>query len=155
MNLIRINRPRSSFHEMQDDMNRFMTEFIDNFNMLEPTRNIAEYSLKPAIELNEKDGVYEIKAQLPGVDKDNIDLEVNNDSLTIKAETEEKKEEKGETTHRSEFRYGKILRTIQLPNEIDSSKTSAEYKNGVLTVTLPKTQEESKKGKKIEIKENE
>lgn len=155
MNLLKKSHPKHYFIDMQDELNRIMQDFMDNWGVVEyPGNNDGDLLLKPAIELKEKDGKYEIMAQLPGVEKDNIEVEISSDSITIKAKVEEnKKEDKNKTVHRREFRYGKFLRTIQLPSEIDSDQASAEYKNGVLDILLPKNQEESKKFKLLEIKD--
>ncbi len=97
-----------------------------------------------------------VTADLPGVDQKDIDVTAAGNQLTIKAEkkseAEDKKEDKGRTFHTVERSYGLFQRTMSLPFEIDSSKVSASFQNGVLTLTLPKPVEMQKQTKKIEVK---
>lgn len=106
----------------------------------------------PAVDLTEKDGRYEITAELAGMDEKDIDVKVANGVLTIKGEkTEEKKEEKKDY-HLSERRYGAFQRSFRVPDGVDSDKIEASFAKGLLTVKLPKTAEAVKSEKKIEIK---
>lgn len=97
-----------------------------------------------------------VKADLPGVDQKDIDITVSGDQLTIKAEkkseAKEKKDEKGRIYHRVERSYGSFQRTMTLPFDIDPAKVAASFKDGVLTLSLPKPPEVQKQTKKIEIK---
>ena len=97
-----------------------------------------------------------MKVQLPGVKKDDIDIEIDNDFMTITAEIEEEKDEKEQKDknlkyHTCEFRYGKYKRTISFDQPIRSEEASANYKNGVLTITLPKQKIEESKARKLKI----
>lgn len=97
-----------------------------------------------------------VKADLPGVEQKDIDVTISGDQLTIKAEkkseAEEKKDEKGRIFHRVERSYGSFQRTMSLPFNVDPGKVSANFKDGVLTLSLPKPPEVQKQAKKIEIK---
>lgn len=150
MNLIRIRRP-GYLRDIQDEMNRILENAFEDIGIAESEEQQRELIWRPAVELSEQDGNYQLKAELPGVSKDNIDVEVTDDVVTIKAETKKEEEEKKENTYRSEFRYGKFIRSVQLPSEVDNSNAKAEFKDGILTVTLPKTREEESKTKKITI----
>jgi HSP20 family protein len=86
------------------------------------------------------------------MEEKDIELTVSNDVLTIKGERKEEKEEKNKDYHISERRYGSYQRSFRLPEAVDDSKIEAKFKNGLLTVTLPKTAEAQKKSKKIEVK---
>jgi len=147
MNLIKVKRPEYSIQDFQEEMNKMIENAFGNLELFE-SRQLMN---KPAIELNEQDGKYELKAELPGIDKENIDIEINENYITVKAKTEEKKEEESKNTYKSEFRYGKFMRTIPLPSEVEVNKAKAEFKNGVLTVTVPKSHEEIEKTKKLKI----
>ena len=114
--------------------------------------------LRPAIEVIQNKDNYKVKVQLPGIKKDNIDVEIDNDFMTICAETheekeEEKQDENNKRYHTSEFRYGKYQRTISFDQPIKSDEAQAEYKDGILTITIPKQNIETKEPKKLEIKE--
>jgi HSP20 family protein len=106
----------------------------------------------PAVDVAQHDKGYEVTAELPGLDVSNIDLKYADGVLTIKAEKKEEKEEKKKDYYLSERRYGSFQRSISLPNGIETDKIEAKFKNGVLTVTLPKTAEAKKSEKKITVK---
>jgi HSP20 family protein len=148
MNLIKGKRQEYSIQDFQDEMNRMIENAFNDLGLAEPKTGI---NWKPAIELNEKNGNFELKAELPGVNKDNIDVEVSDDYIAVRAETEEKKEEEAKNAYRSEFRYGKFMRTVPLPAEVEADNAKAEFKNGILTVTVPKSHKEQEKTKKIKI----
>jgi HSP20 family protein len=106
----------------------------------------------PAVDVVDKDNAYEITAELPGMDESNIDVKFADGTLTIKGEKREDKEEKKKDYHLSERRYGTFQRAFGVPEGVDVEKIEANFKNGVLTVTLPKTPEAQKSEKKIAIK---
>jgi len=107
----------------------------------------------PAIDVIEKDNAIEIRADLPGMEEKDIDVRMTDGALTISGETKEEQEkhEEGEY-YVSERRYGSFRRTIPLPEGVDRDKVEAKFKNGLLTVELPKTPEAQQKSKKIEVK---
>lgn len=156
MNLVKLKKPEKNYLEdyMQDfreDMNSMLKNAFQDFGLMEsePEKERKISLWKPAVELTEHEGNYIVKAEIPGVNKEDIDVEIGENNIGIKAEIKEKHEEKGENIYRSEFRYGKFVRHIPLPSEIDNSQAKAEYKDGILTITVPKSQEEQKKIKKI------
>ena len=106
----------------------------------------------PAVDVAEKDKEYEVTAELPGIDEKNVEVKVANGVLTIKGEKNEQKEEKKKDYYYSERRYGSFQRSFQLPQGVDSDKIEASFKNGVLTVSLPKTADAQAKEKKIAVK---
>lgn len=105
----------------------------------------------PAVDLVEKEGAYEIAAEMPGMEPANIEVTISNGVLTLKGEKKEERETKEKSYYVSERRYGSFRRSFQLPDGIDEEKIGAEFKNGVLTVTLPKAPEAVKPEKKISI----
>jgi HSP20 family protein len=109
------------------------------------------FDVTPAIDIVEKDKAFEVTAELPGLDVKNIDLQLSNGMLTIKGEKHEEKEEKTKDRYVSERRYGSFRRSLQIPGSVDVEKIEASYKSGVLTVTLPKSQEAQKKEKTIPV----
>ena len=92
-----------------------------------------------ALDLSEDDKSVIVRASLPGFSKDNIDVEVHDGILTIKAERNEESEEKGETYHRRERRIGIATRRVALPETVSQQEVAAELKDGVLTLRFPKT----------------
>jgi HSP20 family protein len=110
----------------------------------------------PRVDVSETDKEMRVTAELPGVDQKDVEVTLSGDQLTIKgekkAETEEKKEEKGRAFHRVERSYGSFQRSMRIPYEVDPEKVEAAFKDGILTLTLPKPPEVQKKTKKIEIK---
>jgi HSP20 family protein len=104
--------------------------------------------VEPAAEVAESDGEVIVKMEVPGVEKDKLQLTVDDDVLTVRGEVRKETEEKRKNYHRQEIHYGAFQRAIPLPVEVDNTKASAELKNGILKVTLPK----SKQPKAQEIK---
>lgn len=109
----------------------------------------SEYSLVPRVDMYEEEGQLVIKTELPGIDKKDIDISLEGDRLTIKAE--KKEEVKEEATHHTRERYyGRYFRSVTLPYPIEEENISATFDNGVLELRLPKAEEV--KALKIEIK---
>lgn len=112
----------------------------------------VEWPVAPAVDMTEKDGQYEITAELPGMDEKNVEVKVANGVLTIKGEKSEEKQEEKKDYHLSERRYGSFQRSFRLPDGVDADKIEAKFSKGLLTVKLPKTAEAVKNEKKIDIK---
>jgi HSP20 family protein len=106
----------------------------------------------PAVDIADNTKGYEITAELPGLDEKNIDIMFADGTLTIKGYKKDEREETQKDYYVSERSYGSFQRTFTVPEGIDAEKIEASFKNGVLTVTLPKTPEAQRKEKKIEIK---
>lgn len=108
-------------------------------------------SMMPAVDVIDEDSQYVVKAELPGVKREDIDVSINNGVLTINAERkmeEESKDEKGRVIRR-ESRYGQYLRTMTLDNSVDVKNVEADYTDGILKLVLPKAEEA--KPQKIEV----
>lgn len=103
-----------------------------------------------AIDVYEENDNVIVKMKAPGFEKDDFSVTVVGDNLTIKAEAKEEKEDKGKKYYRKEIRTQSIARSVTLPSSVVSDKASAEYKNGVLSLSLPKS--EQAKPKSISIK---
>ena len=112
----------------------------------------CSFGKAPAVDIAEKDKEYEITAELPGMDEKNIDVKFADGILTIKGEKTEEKEEKKKDYYLSERRFGSFQRSFQVPDGVDADKIDASFKNGVLTVILPKSAQAQKSEKKIAIK---
>ena len=99
--------------------------------------SFAEWA--PAVDIQETDKEYVVKADLPEVKKDDVKVEFEDGVLTVEGERKQEKEEKGKKFHKIERSYGKFVRRFELPTEVDATKLSAEFKEGVLNVHLPKS----------------
>jgi len=105
---------------------------------------------QPAIDIFEKDGQVHVRAEVPGMSAEDINIEVSEEGLVISGEKKEEKEVKEENYYRSERSYGKFTRRISLPRTADAAKASAKFKDGVLEIDMPLTNGGGTK--KIEIK---
>ena len=146
---------RREVERLFDDFGRGLgwSPFRSSMSRLEPYwgREVA-WASAPVVDVAEREKDYEITAELPGMEEKDIEVNVSDDVLTIKGEKKEEKEEKKKDYYLSERRYGSFQRSFRVPDGVDASKIEANFKNGVLTVTLPKTAEAQKKQKKIEVK---
>ncbi|MGE0230393.1 MAG: Hsp20/alpha crystallin family protein [Flavobacteriaceae bacterium] len=112
----------------------------------------SSWQVAPAMDLIEKDGEYEITAELAGMDEKDIEIKLANNILTIKGEKSEEKKEEQKDYFLSERRYGSFQRSFRLPDGVDADKIEAKFAKGLLTVKLPKSAETKKAEKKIGIK---
>lgn len=151
-----IREPDLYFDSIHNELNNFLRDtLLVHANPL----NIKKNSIwRPAVEIKQNDKNYKVKVQLPGVNKDDIEVELDNDFMTITAEIHEEAEEKEEKAkneryHTSEFRYGRYQRTISFDQPVKIEESTAFYDKGILTIIIPKVQTENKKPKKLEIKE--
>ena len=95
----------------------------------------------PAIDMYQTDDEIVVKASLPGVKADEVQINITGEILTIKGETKQVEEKKDKAWHMREQRWGTFERAIALPNEVTADKAKAEFENGILTITLPKAEE--------------
>ncbi len=153
-----IREPDLYFDSIHQELNNFLRDTLLSSHFANPL-NIKKNSIwRPAIEVKQNKENYTVKVQLPGINKDDIEIEIDNDFMTITAEIQEEKEEKEESEknakyHTSEFRYGKYQRTISFDQPVKGADATAKYKNGVLKITIPKQNTEDYKPQKIEIQE--
>ena len=143
------------FREMADmrrNMDRMMERFFeDPFYSASPAlaqRNGGAWSL--ALDVSEDTDNYVVKASLPGVNPENVEVTLTDNILTIKGEIKDEHESKEQNWHLRERRYGNFVRSVALPAPVDADKVTANNENGVLTLTLPKA--EAVKPKKITVK---
>ena len=127
----------------------FGTLFNDSFGTM--TKGVNSGVWSPAVDIVEKDGHFTLIADLPGVGKEDIKLTIDEGSLTLSGERKSEKSEATEYGHRYERAYGKFSRSFTLGSGIDVKKVSADFKNGTLTVELPKL--ESSKPFEVSIAE--
>jgi HSP20 family protein len=104
----------------------------------------------PSVDVHEENGNLVIKADLPGVKKEDVNIMATEDALTIQGKSQEEKEEKKEGYYRHERRSGSFARTLPLPVAVDADKAQASFKDGTITITLPKI-DQATKAKKVAI----
>jgi len=152
--------PWNPMESMRREMERLFADFDASFGFAPFRRSPFDYISSerlgapanvPAVDITDKDGAFEIKAELPGVDEKDIEVKLVNGGLLIKGEKKEEKEEKDAGYVMSERSYGSFERYFGLPEGVDTDKIAASYNKGVLTVTLPKTKEAKLQEKKIAI----
>ncbi|MBR1908325.1 Hsp20/alpha crystallin family protein [bacterium] len=112
-----------------------------------------ECDMLPPVEIKQCDKHYYVSVQLPGIEKDDIKIELEKDYLTISAEKKKEELKEGQSVKSSEFRYGKFMRKISFDKPINIDEAQAHYKNGILTINIPKQEIENSKAKHLEIKD--
>ncbi len=130
------------------DLDFFRRQMDRVFNDLSSSHPLDFPTWSPAIELSDGDDHLILKAQLPGLNQDDIDVSVNRNSVTISGEYRQQNEG---NTYGSEFQYGKFTRTISLPVGIKQDQVTAEYNNGILYLNLPKVDDAVNRSVKIEL----
>lgn len=139
------------FREMEA-LQREMNRLFDAFSPTTPLEGRGDgLTFIPAAEMTETPEAIQLKLEVPGLEPKDLEVEVEADSVTIKGErkSETKTEENGVT--RTEFRYGSFHRVIPLPSRIENTNVTAQYKDGILNLTLPKVPEERNKVVKVNI----
>ncbi len=142
-----------SFYSLQREMNSLFDNFFRGFDVA--PRGFAAAGMgmfTPSIDVKENEKEFIIKAELPGVEEKDIEVTVTNDSLTIKGEKKEEKEDKDKNYYYMERSYGSFSRVIPLEAAIESGKAEASFKNGILNIKIPKNQNAKEKGTKVPIK---
>ncbi|MBN1579979.1 MAG: Hsp20/alpha crystallin family protein [Anaerolineae bacterium] len=140
------------FTAFQQEMNRLFDDFFGR-SALEPFGALREGwdMFSPRVDVAETEQDVIVSAELPGLDNQDIDVSLSHGLLTISGEKKQEKEKKGRNYYHVERSYGSFQRSVPLPSEVDAGKVDAVFKNGVLTITLPKAGG-TKAGKKIAIK---
>lgn len=141
MTIMKYNRPT------RDVFSRNFSDIMDEF--FNDVVNRRTDSFVPGIDISETDDQFLISAELPGMKKDDINVSLDNGQLTISGERKLEREEDGQTYHRVETKYGSFSRSFQLPDNVDEESINAKYENGLLHISINKTEDKVKK--KIEV----
>lgn len=136
--------------DLQRQMNRMFDDFFGDFRT--PLARATGTAFMPRIDVEEKEKEYILTAELAGVDEKDVDISVADGVLTITGEKKDEREEKDSRCFVTERSYGSFTRSINLGDSVDADKIDATYKNGILTVKLPKVPEQVIEPKKIKIK---
>lgn len=142
-------RPYQDLLSLQDRMNQILKS--DFFKEGE-ANDMSMTSWSPATDIFETKDAYVFKLEVPGMKKEDIEIEFNNDTLVIKGDRKEEKEVKEDDYHRIERRCGGFTRSFNIPKNIDEKKIDASMKDGVLELRLPKKEESKTKAIPIKIK---
>src|SRR5215467_7683471 len=138
--------PFREFTTLQDRMNRL---FRDSFGDREEALTTSTFA--PPVDVYEDEHSVTLKIEVPGIEEKDIDVRVENNTLTVHGERKIEKEEKEENYRRVERQYGSFTRTFTLPQTVDTENVSATYEKGVLKITLPKKAEAKPKQIKVNV----
>ena len=144
-------RPYSEIQSMRESMSSLLDRFFSDFFRFPESEELGGQTFSPAVDIKETPKEYIVTAEIPGISKKDIEIEISDNILTIKGERKMEKEEKGETYHRVERSYGSFCRSFTLPAQVEAEKIEANFKDGLLNIKIPKAEE--KIPKKIEIKD--
>jgi HSP20 family protein len=136
-----------------DDFPTGLRLFQDTVNRLLSDQT-ATRPWAPSVDIFETDNELVLKADTPGIDLKDIDIRIENGTLTLKGERKFEKEEKNKGFHRMERSYGTFVRYFTMPETVDTENVKADYQNGVLTVTLPKKEIAKPKAIKVQVSNN-
>lgn len=148
-----IKKPETFLNTLNDDINAILQKSFDNMFPEYIFHKELNGMVMP-VDVKEYDEKYVLKVELPGISKEDINIDINKSYVKIDANKSFEKEENDKHKyHKSEFRYGNYSRTLYFPYEIDVEKSSAELKKGILELELPKLHSDDKETKKLEIKD--
>ena len=118
----------------------------------EPSRELlAMADWAPNVDITETDTAYVIKGEIPGVNKEDVKVNIEDGMITMSGDRKQEKEEKGKKFHRIERSYGSFMRSFRLPDNVDESAVKAEFKDGMLNVTLPKSTQAKNKAINVSV----
>ena len=138
--------PLGDFDSLRKEMNNLMEQFTSNLPMTE-----NGLAFIPSAEIDETDSEFHLKLEVPGMQAGDLDIEVMDDAVLIKGERKsESKTEKNGSFH-SEFHYGKFERLIPMPSSVVKDQVVADYKDGVLSLNLPKSEKKVEKSVKVKV----
>lgn len=126
--------PLGELATLQREVNRLFESWFDGA----PWHN-GEYMTEPAVEVSDTPDTVVVKAQVPGMSKDQIQVTMTEGGVTLKGESEAEEKHEDKNYYRREFRYGAFARTIPLPAAVQAEKATAQLKDGVLEITIPKS----------------
>jgi len=154
MALIRWNPTRelsgfpTDFWNIQRDFNRLFDGFLRGGIQDDGSKGLSLWT--PAVDISERESEYQVRVELPGINKDDVKITLESNILTIRGEKKHEKDMQEENMHRMERVYGSFQRSFTLPTVVKDNEINAVFTNGILTITLPKAEEA--KPKQIEVK---
>ncbi|MBW1989654.1 MAG: Hsp20/alpha crystallin family protein [Deltaproteobacteria bacterium] len=140
---------------MHREMDRMFEELLQSFGVLAPRREGPARGMvgvfRPSLDVAATDKEYTVSVELPGVDKDDVSVEVENDTLRIWGQKQQKEEKKEQDYYRVERAYGCFQRVLSLPEDADADNIQASFKNGVMKISIPRKQTVEGKSRQIEV----
>lgn len=147
------NKVGDGFFSLQKEINKMFEDFSRPFLGVPSLIKVHEDRfISPRVDMSENDKSVQVTTELPGMDEKDIEVNISRDVLTIRGEKKVEKEDVGKEYYLMERSYGSFHRTIPLPVEVDADKIEANFKNGILKVTLPKSASAKSETKRISIK---
>jgi HSP20 family protein len=143
--------PLREFSAMQDRINRMSRLFRESYSPEGPEEALTTTSFAPLVDIYEDEHNITLKLEAPGIDEKDIDVRIDNNTLTVHGERKIEKEEKEENFRRVERQYGSFTRSFTLPSSVDVSQVSADYAQGVLNIKLAKKAEAKPKQIKVNV----
>ena len=143
--------PFRELSAMQDRMNRMNRLFRDSNSPESPEEALTTTGFAPPVDIYEDEHTITLKLEIPGIDEKDIDVRIENNTLTVHGERKIEKEEKEENFRRVERQYGSFTRSFTLPSSVDSGQVSADYARGVLKIKLAKKAEAKPKQIKVNV----
>ena len=140
--------PDNFIQSVNDEISSILNRHFDNMYGYDETMD----KLSMPVEVTDKEKEYDIRAELPGVKKEDLDIDLTDNYLTIRATKSEEKHEDEKCYKKSEFRYGEFSRSVYLPQDVDVEKIDATLEHGVLKIKAPKLMKEKDSIKKITVK---
>jgi HSP20 family protein len=142
------------FRDLLTTQREFDRLFKEAFSPMSGETEVSTRSWAPPVDIYETEDAIVLKAELPGIDPKDVEVRVEDNTLYLKGERNYEKEVKEQNYHRIERSYGSFARSFTLPNSISAEKVKAEYKDGLLTLTMPKREEAKPKTIKIDVSKN-
>ena len=142
------------FRDLLTTQREFDRLFKEAFSPMSGETEVSTRSWAPPVDIYETEDAIVLKAELPGIDPQDVEVRVEDNTLYLKGERNFEKEVKEQNYHRIERSYGSFARSFSLPNSISADKVKAEYKDGLLTLTMPKREEAKPKTIKIDVTKN-
>ncbi len=139
--------PFRELSTLQREMNRL----FQDYSVSRGDEELSASSFVPPVDIYEDEHNVTLKMEVPGIDQKDLDIRVENSTLTVRGERKLEKDEKEENFHRIERRYGSFVRTFTLPNTVDTDSINADYDNGVLKIRLAKREEAKPKQIKVNV----
>ncbi len=146
MAIVRRN-PWQEFNTLQRQMNRLFDETLVPTNRQES----LSFLRVPAAEIQDTSDAIHLKLEIPGMEAKDLDVQVTENAVSISGERKSEAKKQENSVTRSEFHYGKFHRVIPLPARVQNTNVTAEYKDGILNLTLPKTEQEKNKVVKVNL----
>jgi len=148
MNLVKWD-PFVELEDVSKHLNRIFGRFPARTEAGREALTVADWA--PTVDITETDSAYLIKGEIPGVNKEDVKVTIEDGMITMRGERKQEKEEKNKKFHRIERSYGSFLRSFRVPDDVDEAAVKAEFKDGMINVTLPKSGKSKAKSINVSI----